>query len=68
MKVQVYLEDHECCDHAEDQLRKALNEKVTPQKKPHPDKLIEELTQKFNKEYEKNMLEMMKEIFSIIKQ
>ena len=69
MKIKVFLEEGDnCCEEeASEVLYKALSRKEKPQKKKHPDRVVEELTQKFIKEYEKHSIDMMKDILEEIK-
>ncbi len=67
MKVKILLENNETQYEAEESLVKAITGKYDNSKIPHPDPVVNELTLKFQHEYNKQLVAMMSEIFEVIK-
>lgn len=66
MKVKILLEKNETQYDAEDVLIKAITSKYDTSKMPHPDPVIDEISSKFKREYDKTLVAMMAEIFEVI--
>jgi hypothetical protein len=67
MEVKIFLGENENFHDAEDNLIKAITSKYDVERLPHPDPVIDELTNKFLHEYNKQMYAMVAEILQVIK-
>jgi len=67
MKVRFFLEENETQYEAEETLVKAITGKYDTSKVPHPDPVVNEITLKWQHEYNKQMMAAMQEILELIK-
>lgn len=67
MRIQIYLEENETQENAENTLIKAITSKYDSSKVPHPDPVVEEISIIMKEEYDKMIVAMMSDIFQVIK-
>ena len=67
MRVKILLEEGETIEEAEETLQKAIVSKYDVSKTPHPDPVVNDLTLKFQQEYDKMLVATMSDIFELIK-